>query len=81
MLRASQAGATISEVVFPYLAHLLLLGLIFFTAAVLILRRYANDEQALAQIKDLRDGIQNEKLEKELTPKQLGKILGNVPDA
>lgn len=34
-----------------------------------------------AQIKDLRDGIQNEKLEKELTPKQLGKILGNVPDA
>ena len=81
MLRASQAGATISEVVFPYLAHLLLLGMIFFTAAVLILRRYANDEQSLAQIKDLRDGIQNERLEKELTPKQLGKILGHVPDA
>ena len=44
MLRSSQAGATVIEI-FPYLMHLLALGVFYLVLAYLVARRYRNDPE------------------------------------
>ena len=43
MLRASQAGASPNEI-YPYLAHMLFLGVLYFTLAWLVSRRYRGEK-------------------------------------
>lgn len=78
MLRVSQAGASVWSVAFPYLSHLLFLGAAFLTAAYILLYKTQNDPQSTAQMQDLYNGIRDEKLTPELTPKQMKKLTGSV---
>ena len=78
MLRVSQAGASLSGVAFPYLTHLLLLGATFLTGAYILIYKTQNDPQSLAEMEDLRNGIVDEKLAPELTPKQEKELTGKA---
>ena len=78
MLRVSQAGASLSGVAFPYLTHLLLLGATFLTGAYILIYKTQNDPQSLAEMEDLRNGVVDEKLAPELTPKQEKELTGKA---